>query len=125
MSEITQMREVTSCEKHADESLDKCLFCRIEELEKSCKWCGAIHERGQNTLCPFTIAEREIKSLEEEKKAIILNLSSASRRGLHNRIEELEGTLKSIVDGFVIGNCTDTYVNIAGIIREEILRGKS
>ena len=33
-----------------------------------CKWCGVRHERGANTLCPFTIAEAEVKRLRESKE---------------------------------------------------------
>ena len=42
------------------------LLDRLEAAEKKCKWCGVPHERGMNTLCPFTKAEQTIKKVREE-----------------------------------------------------------
>ena len=39
---------------------------KIAELEarlEDCKWCGASHERGENTLCPLTIAETKLDAM--------------------------------------------------------------
>jgi len=31
--------------------------------ELKCKWCGVPHERGMNTLCPFTRAEATLAAI--------------------------------------------------------------
>ena len=37
----------------------------LEYESAKCPWCGVKHERGMNTLCPFTKAEATIKAIGE------------------------------------------------------------
>lgn len=75
------------------------LIRMVDNLEQSlrfekqtCHWCGAIHKRGQNTLCPLTIAEARVAELEEN--AVILSngmvREAAENEELKERVAELE-----------------------------------
>ena len=79
---------------------------RIRKLEwqgavdrSTCTWCGTIHARRMNTLCPLTIAEAKLAAIEKlpEKwmqRAVDRDWDSAESCAWNNAADELQAKLK-------------------------------
>ena len=58
----------------------------IDYESAKCPWCGVKHDRGMNTLCPFTIAEKKLKAISEavsEDKKVVWSHADYQRGFAH------------------------------------------
>ena len=80
--QVERLEELEAQLEQAGDTLDG-MYVKLEIEADTCKWCGVIHERGMNTLCPLTIAETQlekVRGISEDNVAGRITSSFAAER---------------------------------------------